>query len=104
MNAIYSLEYEHFDSTDKLPDNDRVLVEHARHALMSANAAYSNFRVGAAARLKSGKIIYGSNFESEVFPAGLCAERSLLFHAFACHADDNIEALAIASEPSEREC
>ena len=40
----------------------------------------------------------------EVFPAGMCAERSLLFHAGACHADDPIEALAIASEPSEREC
>ena len=44
------------------------------------------------------------NQESEVFPAGMCAERSLLFHAGACHADDPIEALAIASEPSEREC
>ena len=39
-----------------------------------------------------------------MFPAGMCAERSLLFHAGACHADDPIEALAIASEPSEREC
>ncbi len=62
------------------------------------------FRVGAAARLRSGKILCGSNQESEVFPAGMCAERSLLFHAGACHADDPIEALAIASDPSEREC
>jgi cytidine deaminase len=54
--------------------------------------------------LRSGKILCGSNQESEVFPAGMCAERSLLFHAGACHADDPIEALAIASEPSEREC
>lgn len=69
-----------------------------------AYAPYSKFRVGAAARLRSGKILCGSNQESEVFPAGMCAERSLLFHAGACHADDPIEALAIASEPSEREC
>ena len=54
--------------------------------------------------MRSGKILCGSNQESEVFPAGMCAERSLLFHAGACHADDPIEALAIASEPSEREC
>ena len=46
----------------------------------------------------------GSNFESEGFPAGLCAERSLLFYLQANHADDPIETLAIASQPSEKEC
>ncbi|MBQ5879597.1 MAG: cytidine deaminase, partial [Alistipes sp.] len=40
----------------------------------------------------------------EVFPAGLCAERSLLFYAQANYADDPIVAIAIASDPSEREC
>ena len=98
------MEYEHYDSLDALADADRQLVDEARAAAQKANAAYSDFRVGAAARLRSGKIIYGSNFESEVYPAGLCAERSLLFHAFACHDGDPIEALAIASQPDEREC
>ena len=65
---------------------------------------YSHFQVGAAARLRSGKILYGSNFESEVYPAGLCAERSLMFYAQANYADDPIETLAIASNPSAREC
>ena len=65
---------------------------------------YSKFRVGAAARLRSGRILHGGNIESEVFPAGLCAERTLLFYAAANYADDPIESLAIASEPSEREC
>ena len=55
-------------------------------------------------RLRSGKILYGSNFESEVYPAGLCAERSLMFYAQANYADDPIETMAIASNPSEREC
>ena len=55
-------------------------------------------------RLRSGKILYGSNFESEVYPAGLCAERTLMFYAQANYADDPIETLAIASDPSEREC
>ena len=50
------------------------------------------------------KILYGSNFESEVYPAGLCAERTLMFYAQANYADDPIETLAIASDPSEREC
>ena len=104
MRTLHSFEYEHYDSLDSLGSDDRSLVEEARRAVTTANAVYSDFRVGAAARLRSGKIIYGSNFESEVYPAGLCAERSLLFHAFACHAGDPIEALAIASQPDEREC
>ena len=104
MKRVHSFGYEHYDSPDELPDDDRQLVEHARRAVATANAAYSHFRVGAAARLRSGAILTGSNFESEVYPAGLCAERSLLFHAFACHAGDAIESLAIASDPAEREC
>ena len=44
------------------------------------------------------------NFESEVFPAGLCAERSLLFYVQTNFPDDPIETLAIASDPSPREC
>ena len=51
-----------------------------------------------------GRILSGSNIESEVFPAGLCAERTLLFHAAACHPDDPVVTLAIASDPSAREC
>ena len=39
-----------------------------------------------------------------VYPAGLCAERSLMFYAQANYADDPIETMAIASNPSEREC
>ena len=104
MRTLHSFEYEHFDSLDQLGDDDRKLVAEARMATRTANAAYSHFRVGAAARLRSGTILHGSNFESEVYPAGLCAERSLLFHAFACHGDDAIEALAIASDPDGCEC
>ena len=104
MEKKFVFDYEHYDSIEQMPQADRLLIEEARKAVTTANATYSKFCVGAAARLRSGKYIYGSNFESEVYPAGLCAERSLLFHAFACHKDDVIEALAIASEPSLREC
>lgn len=60
--------------------------------------------MGAAARLASGRIVTGANIESEVFPSGLCAERTLLYHCQANHADDPVTALAIASRPSQREC
>lgn len=104
MKKEHRFNYEHYDSFASLPETDRRLVAEAERATANAHAPYSKFRVGAAARLRSGRVLYGSNFESEVYPAGLCAERSLLFYAQANYADDPIETLAIASVPSEREC
>lgn len=104
MQKQYAFDYEHYESLDALPEADHRLVEAAVEATGKAHAVYSHFRVGAAARLRSGRVLLGSNFESEVFPAGMCAERSLLFYAETNHADDPIEAIAIASDPSQREC
>lgn len=98
------MEYKHYDSIADLPAEDFELVEAAKDACQRAVAAYSHFHVGAAARLESGRIITGSNVESEVYPAGMCAERTLLFHHQASTPNDRIVALAIASNPSEREC
>lgn len=104
MEKQFCFNYEHYEALAGLSQVDRELVAEAGRATANAHAPYSKFNVGAAARLRSGKILYGSNFESEVYPAGLCAERSLLFYAQANYADDPIETLAIASVPSEREC
>lgn len=104
MEKQFCFDYKHYEALAQLSDADRSLVVEAQRATANAHAPYSKFHVGAAARLRSGKILYGSNFESEVYPAGLCAERSLLFYSQANYADDPIETLAIASEPSEREC
>lgn len=104
MEQTFSFDYRHYDSLADLSPRDRELVDRAKEACGTAHAPYSNFRVGAAARLASGKIITGSNQESEVFPAGVCAERSLLYYHQAHHAGDPIETLAIASLPDRREC
>ena len=104
MRKELNIGYEHYDSLNEMPAADRTLVEAAIEATKKAYAPYSNFHVGAAARLHSGRIVSASNSESEVFPSGLCAERSLLFYYQANFADDPIESLAIASDPSEREC
>ena len=77
MENRFSFDYQHYDSPEGMPAGDRELVEEARRAVARAYAPYSKFRVGAAARLRSGKILCGSNQESEVFPAGMCAERSM---------------------------
>ncbi len=104
MERNFEFKYWHVESLDELDSQDRELVEHAQAATAKAQAPYSNFQVGAAARLRSGKIIYGSNIESEVYPSTLCAERTLLYHAASYYPNDPIDALAIASNPSPREC
>ena len=104
MEKRLTLEFRHYDSIETLPADERELVIAAQLACNKAIAPYSNFHVGAAARLESGRIITGSNVESEVYPAGLCAERTLLYHHQASTPEDRIVALAIASVPSLREC
>lgn len=103
MTKTINISYCHC-SLDELATADRQLVEAAFEATRQAYAPFSGFRVGAAARLRSGEIITAANCESEVFPSGLCAERSLLHYYATNYATDPIEALAIASDPSEREC
>ena len=104
MKKTLDISYEHYASITELEELDRSLVAEAEEVTKTANAPYSDFHVGDAVRLKSGRTLHASNFESEVYPAGLCAERSLLFYVEANYANDPIEALAIASVPSEREC
>ncbi|MFR9603671.1 MAG: cytidine deaminase [Rikenellaceae bacterium] len=104
MDQLFTFTYHRYDSFLEIPTPDMALIKEAIGATKRSSAPYSNFRVGAAARLRSGKIIYGSNFESEVYPAGICAERSLLFSTAANNPDNPIEAIAIASMPDSREC
>ena len=103
MTQTINISYENY-TLDTLPTADSELVKAAFEATTQAYAPFSGFKVGAAARLRSGEIITAANCESEVFPSGLCAERSLLYHYASNYASSPIEAMAIASNPSEREC
>ncbi|MBR6559577.1 MAG: cytidine deaminase [Alistipes sp.] len=104
MEKTLAITYHHFDSLESLPKADKELVQAARKATEKAYAPYSEFRVGAAALLRSGEVVSAANCESEVYPSGLCAERVLLYHLQINHTDDPIVAFAIASAPAEREC
>ena len=103
MTNKINISYEHC-SIDELSPAEQEVVQAAFGATSKAYAPYSGFKVGAAIRLRSGKILTAANCESEVFPSGLCAERSLLYSYATNHAEDVIELMAIASDPSEREC
>ena len=50
------------------------LLDAAREVREAAYAPYSNFKVGAAVRGKSGTIYRGCNVENVAYPEGTCAE------------------------------
>ena len=100
----FTFDYAHYAPLDALPESDRELAARAADACGTAYAPYSGFRVGAAALLEDGTILTASNQESEVFPSGMCAERSLLYYLQANFSGVRIVALATASVPGEREC
>ena len=66
-------------NTMNLPPQDRELMDKAKEATSRSYAPYSKFSVGAAALLKNGVIVTGTNQENAAYPSGLCAERTTLF-------------------------
>lgn len=104
MRETIQLTYEKFERLEQMSAEDRDLVERAREAARGSFSPYSNFKVGAAVRLRSGAFASGANVESEVFPQGLCAERTVLFHTAATSGADPIDAIAIASLSTDCEC
>lgn len=93
-----SISFQEYECLDELSEQDQILCMEAKKALASSHSPYSQFRVGAAIRLQSGKIIHGSNQENVAYPSGLCAERVALFTAGAQHADDPIISIAITAD------
>ena len=92
----YKFEFEVYDSITDLPETDAKLLAKARKTAETAYAPYSQFFVGAAAILKNGKTVTGTNQENASYPVGVCAERSLLFSASALFPEVAVETMAIS--------
>ena len=103
VNHEIKINFKEYDSLKDLDKPDRDLCFEAVKAMENSHSPYSKFRVGAALRLQSGKIIYGSNQENAAYPSGLCAERVALFHWGANHPGDPIEAMAVTAGTDEFE-
>jgi len=99
MQQKFEFEYDLLDDSNQLNKADQELLEAAKKATATAFAPYSNFKVGAAARLSSNAIIIGSNQESASFPVGICAERTLLNSVGSQFPNQTINTIAISYEP-----
>jgi cytidine deaminase len=89
--------YTEYENDQSLPSFWKELADRARAELNHAYAPYSRFRVAAALRLANGVVLAGTNQENAAFPSGLCAERTLLFHALSSFPDVRIEGMAIVA-------
>ena len=95
--SIISFTCNEYDNAEEMNPADKELLLSAREAATNAYAPYSHFRVGAAVRLASGKIIIGTNVENAAFSSGICAERNALANASSNHPEDKPVAIAIAA-------
>ena len=83
---------------EELSEIDKKLLDKARCSLKDSYAPYSNFHVASAILLSDGNIIASTNQESEVFPSGICAERSLLYYAQSNFKEHKILTMVIVSD------
>ncbi len=88
--------YEQYSSISELQAGDALLLQKAIDATKLAYAPYSNFKVGAAAKLVNGEILQGANQENASYPVGICAERALIASAAALFPNVAIETIAIS--------
>lgn len=96
--STFTIEY-NVTTRDRLNPADAELMEKAIQAAGKAYAPYSKFRVGAAIRLENGRILTGNNQENASFPAGICAERVVVFYAHANYPESTIRSIAVTASP-----
>lgn len=81
---------------------DDALVDAARAARANAWAPFSSFAVGAALRLKDGRIFTGCNVENATYGLTVCAERVAVLKAVSEGVrPDEFTAVAVVADTAE---
>jgi cytidine deaminase len=91
----YEFSYAVYSDITELNEQDAWLLNEARYVSQNAYAPYSNFFVGAVAKLVNGEIVAGTNQEN-ASPVGICAERVLLASASTLYPKVAIDTMAIS--------
>ena len=97
----FEFEYEVYNDISELKKEDADLLTKARAVTKQAYAPYSNFFVGAIAKLNNGEIVSGTNQENASYPVGICAERVLLGNAATLYPGVSIDTMAISYDSKE---
>jgi cytidine deaminase len=83
-----------------MTNGDETLIAAAKQARENAHAPFSNFRVGAAVRAKSGRIFTGCNVENASYGLTCCAERVAIFKAIS-EGERGFNAIAVVTDTEE---
>lgn len=95
-----TLTFEEYGTINELSSEDEQLVLKAIEIAKKSYSPYSKFPVGAAVLLDDGQILCGNNQENISFPAGTCAERTVLNFVNANFPDKKIRTIAITATNS----
>jgi len=80
--------------------DEEKLIAAARQAREHAHAPFSEFRVGAAVRTKSGRIFGGCNVENASYGLTICAERVAIFKAIS-EGEREFDAVAVVTDADD---
>ena len=80
--------------------DEEKLIAAARQAREHAHAPFSEFRVGAAVRTKSGRTFGGCNVENASYGLTICAERVAIFKAIS-EGEREFDAIAVVTDADE---
>ena len=95
-NEVFKFDFKVYDSIDELEMKMHIYWQRPGKYSEVAYAPYSNFKVGAFARLVNGKTVSGTNQENAAYPAGICAERTLMSTASSLFPGVGIDTIAIS--------
>jgi cytidine deaminase len=89
--------------TELTNETRQALIDLGNEARRRAYVPYSNYRVGAALRGKSGKIYTGVNIENAAYPVTVCAERTAVFKAVS-EGEREFEVISVVTDNGGSPC
>ena len=91
-----------FKQLQDLKAEDMALMQAAKNALHNSYSPYSQFKVAAAVLLENGQVLTGTNQENASFPAGICAEGTVISAASSLYPNVAIKKIAVTVKSGNR--